>query len=133
MSAAAKPGDSQGGLNPMQVGIGAAVGSIKTNFLQGSLQDTGNVTDLAIQGEGFFIASAGTVDYYTRAGSFQFDADGRLVNSEGYSIQGKSADANGNIAADAVIADIALPFGRRIAAKTTTTVALTGNYSGYHS
>jgi len=128
MSAAVKPGENRGGMNPMQMGIGSSVGSIKNSFSQGSLQDTGNTTDLAIQGDGFFIVSDGTRDYYTRAGGFQFEAEGILVNSEGYGVQGKSADTDGNIPADATIGNIRLPFGRgRIAAKASTSVSLAGN------
>ena len=127
MSAAVKAGDNRGGMNPMQIGSGATIGNVTTQFSQGSLQDTDNTTDLAIQGDGFFIVSDGSSEYYTRAGSFQFDANGKLVNGEGYAVQGKSAGGTGGILADSPIGDIVLPFGRRISAKATTDVSLAGN------
>lgn len=127
VNAAVRPGEERGGMNPMQMGIGSSVAGVKNTFSQGSLQDTGNATDLAIEGDGFFIVSDGTTNYYTRAGNFQFDAQGKLVNGEGYSVQGKSADSTGSIRADAATGDINLPFGRRIAAKGTENIALAGN------
>ena len=122
-----KPESGRGGLNPVQIGMGSTVGGIDTIFKQGALQQTGKTTDLAIIGDGFFIVSDGEQQYYTRAGDFQFDASGRLVTRNGYSVQGWNADAEGRIARDAPIGDITLPYGRRIPAKATTSVSFTGN------
>jgi flagellar hook protein FlgE len=122
-----KPESSRGGLNPVQIGMGSTVGGIDTIFKQGALQQTGRTTDLAIIGDGFFILSDGEQHYYSRAGDFQFDASGRLVTRNGYSVQGWNADTEGKIAKDAPIGDITLPYGRRIPAKATTKVSFTGN------
>jgi len=82
-----------------QVGRGTALSDICSNFDQGSFETTGNTTDLAIGGEGFFaVREEGSEDlYYTRAGNFRFDENGNLVNPEGYVVQGWSVDANGDI------------------------------------
>ena len=60
-------GGGLGGVNPQQIGLGAVVGAIDSEFTQGNLRTTGNKTDLAIQGEGFFVLSDGKSLSYTRA------------------------------------------------------------------
>ena len=122
-----KPESGKGGLNPVQIGMGSTVGGIDTIFKQGALQQTGKTTDLAIIGDGFFIVSDGEQQYYTRAGNFQFDALGRLVTKNGYSVQGWNADPEGKITKDKPIGDIILPYGKRMPARATTTVSFTGN------
>ena len=72
----------------LQVGRGVRMSSIDQLFTQGSLESTGSATDLAVQGDGFFVVSDGTGNYYTRAGHFVFDKDGRLVNPDGHTVQG---------------------------------------------
>jgi flagellar hook protein FlgE len=73
-----------------QIGRGTALSDISTDWSQGSFETTGNSTDLAISGDGFFIVrEPGTEsEYYTRAGEFTFDDDGNLVNSSGYVVRG---------------------------------------------
>ncbi|PWI57601.1 flagellar hook-basal body protein [Sulfoacidibacillus thermotolerans] len=80
-----------GGTNPVQVGLGTQVAAITSNFAEGSLQNTGGPSDLAINGSGFFIVSPSTNGgqlYYTRAGSFHVDSNGYLVNPNGYYLMG---------------------------------------------
>ncbi len=81
-----------------QVGLGMSVGNVSQSFSAGSLETTGNATDLAIGGDGFFVVSqAGSNEtYYTRAGNFSFDETGALVNSEGYILQGWNVDSEGD-------------------------------------
>jgi flagellar hook protein FlgE len=81
-----------------QVGRGTALGDITSSFEQGSFESTGNTTDLAIGGQGFFVLKeAGTLNnFYSRAGNFSFDQNGYLTNPEGYIVQGWELDANGN-------------------------------------
>ncbi len=71
-----------GGTNPAQIGLGVQVAGITTNFAQGSAQATGRATDIMISGDGFFVTNLGGETLYTRAGSFDFDAQGRLVGPE---------------------------------------------------
>ncbi len=92
ISGAGAPTDIQGGTNPAQVGLGVGVGGITTNFSQGALENTGKSTDVAIQGDGFFIANQGGQQLYTRAGTFGFDAVGNLVTPNGSLVQGWMAD-----------------------------------------
>ena len=122
------PGDSgsvSGGVNPVQVGLGMNVGSIDLLFTQGNLEATGVTTDLAIQGDSFFVCSDGTQSYFTRSGNFQMDANGRLVSStNGFVVQGKLAQ-DGTLTDE--ITDIRLPFGQKSAASATEAVSLAGN------
>ena len=117
------PHGTFGGINPMQVGLGMKVSSIDNNFAQGNLLSTGISTDLAIQGDGFFVVSDGLRSFYTRAGAFQIDANGSLVAQGGqFFIQGKMADANGNIGSGTNIENITMPFGEKEPAMPTTQV-----------
>lgn len=125
---ASRPPGDLGGINPIQVGLGMNIGSIDQNFTQGNLESTGVITDLAIQGDGFFVASDGTRTFYTRAGNFQLDADGRLVSpTNGFVVQGIVADSNGNLASGSAIGDVVLPFGQKSPARATTKMSLAGN------
>ena len=80
-----------------QIGRGTALGDISASFVQGSFETTGNSTDLAIGGDGFFEVREATSDslFYTRAGNFRYNKEGYLVNPEGYVVQGWSLDADG--------------------------------------
>jgi flagellar hook protein FlgE len=81
-----------------QVGRGTALGDVYASFEQGSFESTGNTTDLAIGGQGFFaLRSAGSSNlYYSRAGNFRFNNDGYLINPEGYVVQGWQLDQDGD-------------------------------------
>ncbi len=114
-----------GGTNPIQVGLGMNIGSIDLLFTQGNLENTGVTTDLAIQGDAFFVASDGRRNYFTRSGNLQLDADGRLVSStNGYVIQGRVAQ-DGELTD--TIGDIVLPFGQKSSARATSMVSVGGN------
>ena len=73
-------GDQFGGINATQVGLGSKIASIDKIMTQGSLQNTGNKTDMAIKGEGFFVLSDGLSKYFSRAGNFTLDSEGHFVN-----------------------------------------------------
>jgi len=82
-------------------GAGSRLSSTQIDFSQGSLIGTGNTTDMAIRGEGFFLAS-GIIDgvestFFTRNGAFSIDADGNVVNGQGLRIQGNPTDDAGNL------------------------------------
>src|ERR671930_287779 len=77
-----------GSQNPMQIGLGVTTGSISPNFSQGTIDNTGVPTNVAIQGSGFFVIGNSTNRSYTRAGDFSFDANGMLVTPEGLPVQG---------------------------------------------
>jgi flagellar hook protein FlgE len=128
LQGASRPPGDQGGINPIQIGLGSKIGSIDMNFSQGNLESTGISTDLAIQGDGLFVVSDGQRNYYTRAGNFQLDANGRLVApANGFKVQGINADSNGVLSAGSAVTDITLPFGQKAPARATSSVTLTGN------
>jgi flagellar hook protein FlgE len=117
-----------GGTNPIQIGLGMTVQSIDSLMGQGNLETTGQNTDLALQGDGFFIVNLNGSQYYTRAGAFQFDANGRLVDpGTGAIVQGKVADSQGNLPVGSAVSDISIPFGQKSPAKASSYIKLTGN------
>lgn len=125
LTGASRPPGDHGGINPIQVGLGMQIGSIDTLFIQGNIETTGANTDLAIQGDSFFVVAKGNEHYYTRSGNFQVDADGRLVSpTNGFVVQGRMFE-NGRMTDG--IQDIRLPFGQKTAANPTSNVALAGN------
>ncbi len=77
-----------GGINPAQIGLGVRLGQILGNFTQGGLQVTNVATDIAIQGDGFFMIDMGGQKFYTRNGAFTLDTSGNLVTSDGSHVQG---------------------------------------------
>ena len=78
-----------------QVGSGSTIGEVSASFEQGSFETTGNATDLAIGGDGFFVLreTNGEGNYYSRAGNFGFDEDGYMANPDGYIVQGWALDS----------------------------------------
>jgi len=126
---AAAPQGGRGGINPAQVGLGVSVASVENIMTQGSLQLSGKPTDLAIQGDGFFILNDGSRDLYTRAGTFDVvDGSGNLANlSNGFIVQGWQADASGNVNTGASPGDIKIQIGQKISAKATTGADLRSN------
>jgi flagellar hook protein FlgE len=91
---AAAPNAAQGGSNAAQVGLGVQLNSIDNQMQSGALQTTGNVLDVAIQGEGWFRVAgtpAGANMQYTRAGNFTRNADGDLVTQDGFYVMGSPA------------------------------------------
>ncbi len=128
LQGASRPPGNTGGINPIQIGSGMNIGSIDQLFTQGSLQSTGQTTDMAIQGTGFFVLSDGSKRVYSRAGNFQLDANGRLIApNNGFVVQGINADPSGNFSGAASITDIVLPLGQKSPPKATSKITLTGN------
>ncbi|MCS7235343.1 MAG: flagellar hook protein FlgE [Armatimonadota bacterium] len=122
------PSEARGGMNAMQVGLGVQVGSIDTLFTQGNLQYTGNLTDLAIQGDGFLVVGDGLRRFYTRDGAVVMDAEGNLVHaSSGLRLMGWPADATGAVDTAGPLAPLTIPVGTQIPPRATALAALTGN------
>ena len=85
--------NAYGSTNPSQVGLGMSLAGISLNMTQGALQNTGRTLDVAIQGNGFFVVQKPDGEkYYTREGIFFVDANGDLVNSNGYYILGEDGN-----------------------------------------
>ncbi len=87
---ATTPTDGRGGQNPLQIGLGVSVSSTTRIHSQGSVQTTNSNTDVAINGDGFFMVSddGGLTNYLTRDGAFKLDAYGNFVNNSGFIVQG---------------------------------------------
>ena len=133
---ATAPQGDLGGKNPMQVGLGTQISSVTKIFKQGSIQTTDKNTDLAIQGDGFFVISpdGGSTYKYTRNGDFTFDAEGNFVDSNGYVIQGwMKDDDTGEIDATNPIQDIKIPPGLTTPANDTSFIALKANLNSGNS
>ena len=97
-----------GGSSFMQIGRGVSVNSVGTEFLVGSFETTGSATDLAIDGNGFFMVNdsdGGT--FYTRAGSFSLDSNDYLVDVNGYKVQGYNLlSSDPNLVTDISLQDV---------------------------
>ncbi|HEF9107753.1 TPA: flagellar hook protein FlgE [Campylobacter coli] len=87
---ATAPTDGRGGSNPLQIGLGVSVSSTTRIHSQGPVQTTNKNTDVAINGDGFFMVSddGGLTRYLTRDGDFKLDAYGNFVNNAGFVVQG---------------------------------------------
>lgn len=127
---ATAPDGNLGGKNPMQVGLGAGVNSTTRIHSQGNIQTTDKNTDMAINGDGFFIVSndGGTTQFFTRAGDFKTDAVGNFVDNNGYTVQGWNYNQEtGQIDSSTSVSDIVIPPGMSMPARPSTSVKLTAN------
>jgi len=128
MKEATGPAGLISGTNPTQQGTGVRLKGVDTVFTQGSVQTTGRQTDLAIEGNGFFILSDGVDRFYTRDGSFTFDALGRLINpNNGMSVQGNIADSAGQFGATTGLQNVQVDLNQEIPGVATSRVSLSGN------
>lgn len=119
--------NARAGTNPMQVGLGAQLGSIDGVFTQGSIQLTGRSTDLAIQGDGFFVMELNDQTLYSRAGAFSVDSAGGLTGPSGARIMGWMPMADGTIDTQQPLEAITLPTGQVIEPVATSAVTIGGN------
>lgn len=115
-----------GGLNPVQIGLGVALASIDQVQTQGALQSTGKITDLALEGDGYFILGDGNGLYYSRDGAFDRGIDGSLVNAVGLKVMGWQA-VNGVVDTSQPLTAITLPIGQDMRAYTSEHVNISGN------
>src|SRR3989338_6379034 len=112
----------------MQIGRGAMLNGITNLFTQGSITRTERGTDMAINGNGFFILKGDRLGQtYTRDGSFRFDKQGWLVNLNGYRVQAYQANEAGKITGK--LDDVRIPFNT-MKAKSTEKVELHANLDG---
>ena len=129
LSGASSPTGTIGGVNPKQIGLGMSVAATDLLYTNGSVQQTGKNTDVAIsRGDGLFIVSRGNEKFYTRNGAFSFDAEGNLtLPSTGLYVQGYMAN-NGviSIAGDNTTR-IRIPAGKSMKATITQTASYTKN------
>ncbi len=127
IQAGTNPTATTGGTNSFQIGLGSKINSIDKDWNQGTFEQTGNTTDLALQGPGLFVLKSNGQNFYSRAGSFIFDADGKLVNPQnGAIVQGKVA-VEGVLPAGNTIQDIKIDKNLKIPAVKTTDTTWGGN------
>ncbi|MGZ4766189.1 MAG: flagellar hook protein FlgE, partial [Ilumatobacteraceae bacterium] len=122
------PTDGSGSTNPMQIGLGSRVAAVTTSFAQGALQLTGRVTDLAIQGNGFFVVERSGQQLLTRDGAFNWDSSGQLVTAGGARVLGWTTDASGAVNSSTVPGYIAVPTSV-LPPAATSQIVLGGNVS----
>jgi flagellar hook protein FlgE len=123
-----------GGTDPEQIGQGVQVASIDSDMQQGTLESTGNQLDVALQGNGFFVANNGSQVLYTRAGSFGVNNQNVLVDpATGYAIQRFGDMGEGTATTPAFQTagndDIQIPYNTTIPGQATSTVTVQGNLS----
>ncbi|XBH22141.1 flagellar basal-body rod protein FlgF [Jonesiaceae bacterium BS-20] len=126
LNATGAPGRGAGGTNPAQVGLGVQVAAVTTNFSTGARQTTGRSTDMMISGDGFFVVQKGGQQAYTRAGSFDFDANGNLVSPDGSFVMGWGAQ-NGVVNPNSILAPLKLPTTTLSGAAATGKITFDGN------
>ena len=123
-------GAQSGGINTLQVGLGTQISSIDGIFTQGASQVTGRNTDIAIQGDGFFVLEENGERFFTRAGAFVFDEAGNLVAPGGKLVMGWLADpVTGLTNTQAPLTPLNLPLAQVIEPNLTTSVTIGGNLS----
>lgn len=126
------PTDTNGGKNPVQIGLGVQVAAADTSLAQGTFENTGRKLDLAIQNAGFFVLKSGTETYYTRAGAFAVDSNNMLVDpATGAKVQRIGVIGEGTATAPAFqipgVGDITIPKGITVPGKVTENVSFKGN------
>jgi flagellar hook protein FlgE len=130
LSIGSSPQGISGGTNPMQLGLGAMSSTVRTSFSAGSLQTTGINSDLAIEGNGFFITQDPRGQLvYSRDGAFSVNSQGYLVNGAGNYVQGYNVDTNFNLI-PGQIGDLSIPEGSLTVARPTQNASINGNLNG---
>lgn len=127
---ATAPTDGRGGSNPLQIGLGVSVSSTTRIHSQGSVQTTDKNTDVAINGDGFFMVSddGGLTNYLTRSGDFKLDAYGNFVNNAGFVVQGWNINWDDqSIDSSRTPQNIFIDPGMHIPAAKSTEVAIKAN------
>ncbi len=114
-------GQNRAGI-PFQIGLGIAPINVVRQFDQGTIQNTGGLLDAAIQGAGFFIVRRGDANLFTRAGNFQLNSLGQLINGSSDRVQGWVEDANGVINTNLPVSDVVIPVGQTLAPRATSLV-----------
>lgn len=126
ITGATAPTATSGGINPVAIGSGVRVVAVNTNLAEGTIQSTGNPTDVAITGNGYLVVKDNGQQLYTRDGALTVDAKGTLTTLSGAVVQGWNVTATGKINYGAV-SNLAIPTGQAIAAKTTSRITVKGN------
>jgi flagellar hook protein FlgE len=120
-----RPTVTNGGTNPRQIGLGASVAVISKDFTQGSVANSTSPSDLAIQGDGFFVLEGSNGRAYTRNGNFSLNSASQLINDQGMFVQGYGVDSDYNLVRTQV-QNLQIPLGESNVAQRTTALQLSG-------
>lgn len=128
-SIGSSPTDTNGGTNPSQTGLGTVVAGTTANFSQGTIQNSSNDLDMAIEGDGFYIVGGDTgQQLYTRDGEFTLNSANEMVTQSGNRVLGYGVDSNYNISST-TLEPISVPLGNKSVAQATTEAVLEGTLS----
>jgi flagellar hook protein FlgE len=125
LSAGSAPTSSNGGTNPQQIGLGASIAATEGDFTQGSITNTSIPSNLAIQGNGFFVLNTSSGTAYTRDGDFSLNADNQLVTASGADVQGYGVDSSFNLNTGQ-LQNLTVPLGNLNVAQQTTNLSIEG-------
>jgi flagellar hook protein FlgE len=126
-SSGTRPGELEGGTNPSQIGLGSVLGAVQRIFQPGSIETTGFPTDLAVEGEGFFVLrTALNEQVFSRDGAFSLSALNKLVSQDGFFVQGYGVNENFEVV-PGVLKDLEVPLGVLTTAQATSRVTIDGS------
>ena len=125
LSAGSAPTSTNGGTNPEQIGLGASIAATEGDFTQGSITNTSIPSNLAIQGNGFFVLNTSSGTAYTRDGDFSLNANNQLVTASGANVQGYGVDSSFNLNT-AQLQNLTIPLGNLNVAQQTTNLSIEG-------
>jgi len=120
------PTATRGGVNPVQIGNGVGIAGVQRDFSAAGFSGTGDLRDMAIDGNGFFLVQREGSNFYTRAGSFRQDSNDNLATVSGELLLGYGVDSEFNIITGQ-LAPINIPIGKQSIAEATRNIALVGN------
>jgi flagellar hook protein FlgE len=120
------PGGSTGGTNPGQIGLGVTVAGTQRNFNNGAIGATGVATDVAIEGDGFFIVDVAGTRHFTRAGNFVRNPQNELVSQSGARVMGFGVDEQFNVI-EGDLVPLSIPVGTLTLAEASRNVIFNGN------
>ncbi|MFT4559845.1 MAG: flagellar hook protein FlgE [Planctomycetaceae bacterium] len=126
LSVGSAPQGNNGGTNPRQIGLGSTTAAIRRDFSQGAITTSTNSSDLAIEGEGFFVVSGAEGQVYTRNGNFTLNNQSQLINSEGLRLKGYGIDDQFNIVTTQLV-NVEIPLGKLNVAQETRNAAVEGS------
>jgi flagellar hook protein FlgE len=125
LSAGSAPTSTNGGTNPVQIGLGASLAATESDFTEGTLSNTSIPSNLAIQGNGFFVLNTSSGTAYTRDGDFSLNANNQLVTASGADVQGYGVDSSFNLNTTQ-LQNLTIPLGNLNVAQQTTNLSIDG-------
>ncbi len=128
LSMGTSPTGLTGGTNPRQVGQGIMISATQRDFQNGAISATGIATDVAIEGDGFFVVQQAGEQFYTRAGSFQLNENNDLVTVSGARVMGYGVDDNYGVV-EGQLEGINVPLGVLTVAEATRNMSFSGNFN----